>query len=166
MRSRNARFGRPILSASLALFLALVAAPLAVDAITIAVVGDWTQTLGALDLVAGPGSDFPAAVESNSDQGAISIGGAAGSWRVDVKKTDSVWHGDLALEVRRTSDGTGSGSISGGLSYLEVTGLDTTFFQGDADRSAVDVQLRISGVSAALGVATFATTVTYTVVDL
>ena len=136
------------------------------DAITITVQGSWSKTIGSADLIAGAGSDLTSTYESSSNQGVITIGSTAGSWRVDVKKLDTVWDSDLHLHVRRTSDGTGPGSISGGTSYVEITGVDTTLFSGDDDRSDVDQQLRISGVSVSLGVSNFSTTITYTVVDV
>ena len=136
------------------------------DAITITVVGSWSKTVGAADLIAGAGSDLTSTYESGANQGVMSIGSPIGSWRVDVKKLDTVWDTDLHLDVRRTSDGTGLGSISGGTTYIEITGVDTTFFSGDDDRSDVDLQLRISGVSVSLGVSNFSTTITYTVVDV
>ena len=140
------------------------ARPLA--AITITVQGTWAKTVGSADLTAGAGSDLTSTYESSSNQGVLSIGSTAGSWRVDVKKLDTSWDSDLHLEVRRTSDGTGSGSISGGASYVEITGVDTTLCSGDDERSDVDLQLRISGVSVSLGAANFSTTITYTVVDV
>ena len=154
---------RTLLAASVVLLLA--GGP-ALEAVSISVLGSWSQTVGELDLVGGAGSDLTGSYESALDQGMISIAGTLGSWRVDVKKSDTTWHNDLRLDVQRTSGGTGTGSISGGATYLEVTSVDTTFFSGDADRSDVDVQLKISGVSVSLEIGSFSTTVTYTVTDL
>ena len=145
--------------------VSLLASAPPLDAVTILVQGGWSKSVGALDLSAGPGSDLIDTQESAPDQGVISIEGAPGPWRVDVRKSDTAWDGELRLALRRTSDGTGSGAISGGGSYVEVGAFDTTLFSGDSDRAGIGVQLRLSGVSAALGASSFSTTVTYTVVE-
>jgi len=161
MSSPN-RITRLILSTSAALLL-FAASTLA--AVTISVQANFSRTVGALDLSAGPGSDLTGSQESDPDLGAISIEGTTGGWRVDVKRTDASWDTDLELAIRRTSNGSGSGTISGGTSYLEVGAFDSTLFSGEADRADIDVQVRLSGLSAALGASSFSTTVTYTVVD-
>ena len=156
----SARIARLVLFAS----LSLPQAP-ALEAIDISLQGDWSTTLGALDLEAGAGSELTGVHQSDTDHAVISIAGATGPWRVDARKSDLTWDSALQLAVRRTSDGTGSGSISGGTSYLDVSAFDATLFSGDADRDGVDLQIRLSGVSAALGASSFSTTLTYTVVD-
>lgn len=136
----------------------------ALHAINISVIGSWSRAVGELDLVAGGGSDLTFSYESAVDQGLVDITGAGqATWRVDVKRSDTTWHNDLSLEVQRTSDGSGPGSISGGTTYIEVTTIDMEFYSGDRSRQNVDVQLKISGVSVSLGIGSFSTTVTYTV---
>lgn len=135
------------------------------DAISITIQGNWSKTVQATDLTGEAGSDLVSTYESDPNQSVVSIQSTTGSWRVDVKKSDSVWDSGLGLDVRRTSDGTGVGSITGGTSYLEITGVDTTFFDGLDDRLDIDLQLRITGVSTSLGAQSFATTITYTVIE-
>lgn len=132
----------------------------------ITVTGSWILTIDASDLLAGAGSDLIDTYESASDQIDIYIDAqGAKSWRVDVRKGDTNWHSDFQLSLRRTSDGTGYGFISGGTSYQEVTDTDQSFFNGGRDRSDIKVQLELSGVSVQVPTDTYATTVYYTVVN-
>lgn len=127
--------------------------------------GSWSETIDALDLQAGAGSDLIDTYESASNEISIQIVSPA-NWRVDVRKSDITWHSNFQLYVRRTSDGTGGGSISGGTTYQEVTDTDQSFFTGNKNRNSVDVQLRLTGVSIQIPPGTYTTTVYYTVVDL
>ncbi len=95
----------------------------------------------------------------------IDITATSGNWGLDVKKIDTNWHSNLHLHVKRTSDGTGSGTISGGDSYQEVTDIDQSFFSGNSDRSNVNVQLKLTGVSIQVPPDTYTTTIYYTVFD-
>ena len=138
------------------------------EAIDIAAVGSWSLSVTSADLVAGAGSDLKSDYESAVDAVSISISATAGaldSWRVDVKKVDTNWQGNLILYIKRTSDGTG-GSISGGTAYQEVTDINTSFFSGSDDVSGVKAQLKLSGVSIQIPIDTYTTIVYYTVVDI
>ena len=135
------------------------------EALDITVTGDWSETINASDLISGAGSDLIGGYETASNAVSLSISGTTGTWRIDVKRVDSTWPGDLILYVKRTSDGTGSGSISGGQSYQEVTDTDLSFFSGNGDRSNVNVQLKLTGVSIQVPLDTYTTTVYYTVSD-
>jgi hypothetical protein len=135
--------------------------------------GDWTVTRGPLDLTGGAGTDLDPDEESASDLITINIVyflGNYGYWRVDVQRTDTVWHTDLSLYIRRTTDGTaGSGSnpyITGGTNYQEITTVAQEFFNGHRARSNIDAQLRLDGMSVNLGQNTYTTTITYTLIDL
>lgn len=134
-------------------------------AVSITVTGSWAETIDALDLQAGAGSDLIDTYESASNTVAIDII-APTNWRVDVKKSDTNWPANFQLYVRRTSDGSGSGSISGGTSYQEITDTDQSFFNGTLDRSNITGQLKLTGVSVQIPVDTYTTTVYYTVVEI
>ena len=133
--------------------------------ISITVTGSWSETINASDLQAGAGSDLISTYESAADAGSIDITETSGNWAVDVKKVDTNWHSNLHLHIKRTSDGSGSGSISGGVSYQEVTDIDQSFFSGDGDRSSVNVQLKLTGISIQVAPDTYTATVYYTVYD-
>lgn len=134
--------------------------------ISITVTGSWSETINASDLQAGAGSDLISTYESAADAGSIDITETSGNWAVDVKKVDTNWHSNLHLHIKRTSDGSGPGNIpSGGGTYQVVTDIDQSFFSGDGDRSSVNVQLKLTGISIQVAPDTYTATVYYTVYD-
>ena len=125
--------------------------------------GQWTETIDSSDLESGAGSDLPGTYESDADATTLDVTYSQ-PWRVSVHRADVTWSPGFTLYARRTSSGTGSGSISGGLSYIEVTTLGTELFTGSDDRTGIDVQYSLTGMSIGISPATYRTTVTYTVV--
>jgi len=137
-------------------------------AITITVTGNWAETIDASDLQAGAGSDLISTYESASNVGIVDISSTAGNWALVIKKTDTNWHGNFHLYVKRTSDGSGSGTISGGTAYQEITDTDQPFFRGSSDcfdRSNINLQLKLEGVSIQVPPGTYTTKIYYTVSD-
>lgn len=137
-------------------------------AISITSAGFWADTIDETDLLAGPGSNLADTHESAADQVSLDITGTTGgsdAWRVDVRRLDTSWHTDLRLHLQRTSEGSGSGSISGGASYQEIGDTYQSFFSGSGDRAGIDLQLKMTGVSVAVPAATYSSTVYYTIVD-
>ena len=138
-----------------------------IQAQDITVTGSWSETIDASDLQAGAGSDLIDTYESASDQVTIDVFGQGGNpWRVDVKKVDTNWHSSFHLYVKRTSDGIGEEPISGGTSYQEVSDTDQSFFTRRKDRTNINVQLKLNGISVQIPPDTYITTVYYTVVDI
>jgi len=136
--------------------------------IDITTTGSWSEYIDVDDLQSGAGSDLTDTYTSAVDEVTLDIDnttGSSDSWRVDVSRADTDWPTGVRLYVQRTSAGTGSGSISGGGTYSEVTSSDTTFFSGAGDRTGIDIQLRITGMSLSVSPDTYLTTVTYSVVD-
>ncbi len=132
----------------------------------ITVTGSWSETIDASDLVAGAGSGLIGTYESNSDQIVLDIDVRKGNFRVDVSKINTYWHSDFQLYVRRTSDGTGDGEISGGTSYQEITDTYQSFFTFKKDRTGINLQLKLSGVSVQVAPDTYTTTAYYTIVKI
>ncbi len=139
------------------------------DSIDIIATGNWSSlTITSADLIAGAGSDLESDHESDASIVFISISGTTGSsdnWRVDVKKIDTNWDSSIKLYIRRTFDGSGSGSISAGTSYQEVIESYQSFFNGSGDRSNIDIQLKLSGVSIQIPPDNFTLTIYYNIVD-
>lgn len=138
------------------------------EAVDITAVGSWSLSIDSADLVAGAGSDLKSDYESTVDAVSINISattGASDSWRIDIKKVDTNWQGNLILYLKRTSNGTG-GSVSGGTAYQEVTDTSTSFFSGFDDVSGIKAQLKLSGTSIQIPMDTYTTTVYYTIVDI
>lgn len=128
--------------------LVLLTAPLAAWSADVSSSGNWTKTIDAGDLVAGAGSDLTGQHDSSSGIATLTISNTAGvSWRIFARRADGTWHDNFNLFVRRTSDGSGSGSITDGGSYVELSTLDTELFSGGGDRANVAVQYRLTGMS-------------------
>lgn len=138
----------------------------------IVVKGGWSLTVDESNLAGGAGTDLIDTYESDLEALEIRIrkGGLTKFddwyWRVDVNKSDFNWHQDFRLDVRRTSDGTGEGNISGGSAYREVTDSPDTFFSGSRNRSQIGVQLRLRGMSVSVPPDDYSTTVYYTVIEM
>lgn len=157
---------RLLLLSAIPIFLSLFAGA---EATVISASGGWSETIDEFDLVSGAGSDLKPTYESAANATILSISGCADNndtWRVDVKRVDNAWHGDFTLYVRRTSEGAGGGSISGGDSYIEVKTVDGEFFYGAGDRSDINVQYKLSGMSVRVPPGIYSSTIIYTVVDI
>jgi len=140
----------------------------AVDAaVNIVAVGGWSRLVNASDLIAGAGSDLVSVYESAANATLITItGGGNNTWRVDVRRTDSIWNGGFHLFVRRTGDGTGSKPVTGGLAYQEVTTTNVSLFSFEGNRSSIPIQYKLEGMSIAVPPLTYSTTVVFTVVQM
>jgi len=119
-------------------------------------------------LVGGAGSDLMKSFESKLDATVINITGTGGSgdaWQVRVRKSSvSQLHG-VVLYAKRTGNGSGSGAVSGGSSYVAVETSDTDFFEGSGDRTDITVQYKISGISISVPPGNYSATIIFTVVD-
>jgi hypothetical protein len=147
--------------------LIIFCGPLGAD-ISINVIGTVFRTISASDLQGGAGTDLKTSYESAPPDISINITGTTGpsdNWEVDVKKIDTGWHDSFHLYIKRSSPGSGSGTISGGDVYQEVTGTDQAFFNGSGDRSDINIQFELSGVSVQIPPANYLTTVYYTIID-
>jgi len=129
--------------------------------VNIAATGGWNFTIDASDLSSGPGSDL---ADKDSAPGAtlLTVSATGFSWRVDVRKSDTTWNGNLTLNARRTSDGTGSGLVFGGSSYIPIGSTNSLFFSGSGSRSNIGVQYRLNS-SVRVPPGSYSTTVIYTI---
>lgn len=148
------------------LAIAALLLPQMAGAADLAVSGSWSATVDASDLAFGAGSDLVPTHESLADTVDVEVLNTAGAaWRVDVRRSDTAWDPDVTVWVRRTSDGSGSGSIAGGSAWQQVSAMDATFFSGSGDRTAIGLQVRITGTSLSLPADLYATSLVYTVVE-
>ena len=142
--------------------------PGALCAITLTVSGSWDLSIDATDLAGGAGSDLIDTYES--DPAAVSLTildiAPAVPWRIDIRKVDLYWPAAFSPYARRTSSGTGSGSVAGGDSYQIITDSDSAFFSGIGDRTDISIQLKLTGVTIQVPPDSYTTTVQYTVVEI
>jgi hypothetical protein len=140
-------------------YVALSTPLLAAD---ISIVGNWSETVDSSNLIAGAGSDLRSPIESKTSVAVINISNTEGSvWTVNVKKADLLWPTGTSLAVKRTADGSGFGSISGGTTYLRLTGNEQLIFSGAGDRSDIHIQLKLTGLSVDNPPDNYSTSITY-----
>jgi hypothetical protein len=159
------RFPLSILFFCLA-FLFVPAFPL--YAIDIDATGSWELVIDASDLAGVAGSDLKGDYQSERGATVLDITGTAGSddvWRVRVRVGSPLpW--DVKLYARRTGDGDGSGAITNGTSYVEVTASGIDFFNGSGDRTAVSIQYKLSGISISISPGAYSPEIIFTVVNI
>ena len=143
-------------------------APSAASAMDLAASGSWSVPVTASDLVAGAGTGLVSSKDSASTEVVLEVTLTSGStdrWRIDLRRANSVWDGDVHVWVRRTGSGSGTGSVTDGLSWTEVRSTDTTFFEGEGDRSGLPIQIRVTGISLSITPDAYLTSLQYTLVD-
>lgn len=146
----------------------LILSGLSACAVDVYAVGGWTFTIDSSCLVGGAGSNLIDSFESKLDATVINITGTGGSgdaWQVQVRKSSVSQLQGVVLYAKRTGDGSGSGTVHGGSSYVAVETSDTDFFEGSGDRTDITVQYKVSGISIKIPPGTYSTVVTFTVVD-
>ncbi len=131
------------------------------QAITLNVAGGtWQQVVNGYRA----GDDLNDRYESDRGQTQLTIDNSINRWQLKVRRTAINWPDDVVLEIRRTSDGTDSGTPpTGGETYIEITTWDTILFSGEGNRSDIDLQFRMRGISVELGIKDYFTEITYTV---
>ena len=145
------------------IILALLAFAPADQAADLVSSGDWTETITASNLVSGAGSNLQSQLQSMAGVTSLTISNAPGSWTLRVHRTGSPWAGEVALFVKRTSAGSGSGSIAGGESFVEVTASDVEIFNGSEARSNVALQFKLTGLSVGVSPANYLSSIVFTV---
>jgi hypothetical protein len=125
--------------------------------------GAWNFTITAADLTAGAGSDIKDKV-SASNATLVTVSATGFNWKVNIRRSDSLWHGNLGLYTMRTSNGTGSGIVSGGTSYVPIGTTDTQFLSGSGSKSNMSVQYKLSS-SVSVPPGSYSTTVIYTIIQ-
>lgn len=147
---------RPLAFIPVLLFIALGA-----EAADIAFVGNWSETIGASDLVGGAGTDIYSQITSSTSKATLDITDTGGvAWIIGVSRSSSNLPAGVAVAVRRTTSGSGGGSISGG-SFIAVGATEQILCSGTGDRSGVGLQLRLTGLSVEQDTGSFGATLTY-----
>ena len=137
----------------------------------VTVSGSWSANIPSSTIIEA-GNNYTANYASASNQVQISHSVSpfwywGHSWTVEIRKTDVNWDSSLKIYARRTGNGSGqflcSSSITGGLSYQEITGMDTYFYSGTCNRSNVPIQYELRNLSVLIPAGNQSTTITYTV---
>lgn len=168
MRQRRPRHIRAVSSFLLPLALLISNPGPAAAEINIVVTGSWNEVIDRNDLSAGAGSDLAGSFTSSNKENLITINGTMNkrdNWQVSVKRVDTLWDGRMRLFVRRTSNGAGPGTISGGEAFVPVAQNDVVFFTGAGNLNNIRVQLQVTGTSIELPPNVYTSTIQYTVID-
>lgn len=151
------------MKSSLQQLLALLALTSLAQSADLTSSGDWSESITAANLVSGAGSDLQPQFESVSGITTLTIGNAPGSWTLRVRIAGSGGHSNVTVHVKRTSGGSGSGSISGGTAYMALTGGNSTLFSGAENRSNISLQFKLTGLSRSVSPATYLSSIIFTV---
>lgn len=137
------------------------------EAIDLSASGGLMRIVNSSHLLAGAGSNLITTFDdaAATNLAIVNTSGSSDQWRIDVKRIDSTWNNNLRLYVKRISDGSGSGTVTGGLSYVEITGNDIQFFSGAGDRSGLSLSYELTGMSVLVPPNMYSTTITFTIVD-
>lgn len=125
--------------------------------------GDWVESITASHLTAGAGSDLQAKFESVAGVTTLTIFNTSGSWTLRARRGGNPGHPNVAIHVKRTSNGAGSGSIAGGTSYLELSTSDAELCSGSGDRSGIALQVKLTGLNRTVSPATYLSSLIFTV---
>jgi hypothetical protein len=138
------------------------------EAADIIVTGEVVQVSEVGDLLSELGGSRTVAYVTGTDQILLSVCNSASvsaTWRVDVRRDAMDWPKGVKLEVRRTGDGLGEGSIVGRRGFVEVGTTSRTLCSGQGDRTSIPLQIRISGCPLDMDAGMHVTSITYTVVQ-
>jgi hypothetical protein len=108
--------------------------------------GGWTENVTAANLVSGAGSDL-APLESVSGNVIVNVANTAGTWHLKARLGAGQWNNNFTIWVKRSSDGSGSGTIAGGAGYVQLTATDAEIFTGLNDRSNISLQFKLTGLT-------------------
>ena len=132
--------------------------------VEITVSGSWQETIDSGDLILGPEWMLPSTYTSSANAALVNISAKLrDNWIVSVSKIDSVWDPRMSLYIRRTGSGSGTGLISGGTSFQQLTPSGQTFFSGSNKRTGIPIQFQLTGMTLAIPPANRMTTILYTV---
>jgi hypothetical protein len=119
-----------------------------VQAADISVAGNWSRTIDEQDLVGGAGTGFRSPIESEPGQATLNIQNIGGEpWRVKVRHTLTNLPDGVTLAVKRSSDGTGQGVITGGTDYLVLSDTEQTLCEGTGERTGIGLRFSLQGVT-------------------
>lgn len=125
--------------------------------------GSWTETVTAANLASGAGSDLTTSLQSISGVTVLNVTNAPGAWRVKARLNAAQWNGNFTVWVKRTSSGAGSGTVTGGDSYVALGNTDIEIFNGTQDRTSVSLQLRLTGLNCHIPPDTYNSAIIFTV---
>jgi len=93
---------------------------------------------------------------------------ACSKWEVSVYKTDNTTNTGLRFYVQRANDGgitpPPGASISDGLNFIELTGVNKPFFNGVKDRYLIQIKYKITGISVNMPASNYLSNIIFSVI--
>lgn len=132
------------------LALALASAARGAD---ITSLGDWVENITGASLVAGAGSDVKAP-ESVAGVTVLAISNTSGPWRLKARRSSGTWDSQLAIWVKRSTDGAGA--------YVQLGTGDVEISTGTDDGS-VSLQFKLTGLTRSVAPGNYASAILFTV---
>lgn len=135
--------------------------------------GNWS--INVASSITEAGTNYSQTIESLNNQTQLthSVGGSGSNqnftqWQVSVQRTSTSWHPSLVLNVRRVPGGSfqGNATLNGGLTYQPITTTPTVLYSGNGNMTGIPIQYQLSGLSVLIPVASYSTTITYTLTSL
>lgn len=87
------------------------------------------------------------------------------NWSIEVRHSTTSWPPAVKLWVKRSSNGIGAGTLSGGEIYQEVTASNRTLCSGAGDRSGISLAFQLTGLSLLDPPGSYHSSALFTVVD-
>lgn len=125
--------------------------------------GDWAETITAANLTSGAGSNLQVNFESATGITTLTILNTTGAWTVRARRSEGQGHGDVTVHIKRTSAGSGTGDVTGGTAFTELTTTDTEIFTGSEARNGISLQFKLTGLSSKVPPGTYFSNIIFTV---
>jgi hypothetical protein len=94
-------------------------------------------------------------------------GACTNNWQISVSRTDITTNIGLSFWVKRTNDGIGSAGSSidpmGLANFLKIETFSQNLFLGLKNRTSIQINYKISGISVVRNANTYRTTIYYTI---
>ncbi|MHC9544075.1 MAG: hypothetical protein AB9903_31565 [Vulcanimicrobiota bacterium] len=95
----------------------------------------------------------------------ITGAGSTFPWKIYIRRSGGNWSSQFSLEIDRTSNGKGDGTISADPGYIQVKETDSLFFSGTGDRKNMNCLYRLSNVTLLIPPGNYSTTIIFTLTD-
>ena len=157
-----------VFTSSLIIFLVIVASPLWALGLKVNL-GTWNLTVNSANL--GPpaeaGQQLTSTYTSAAVTSSLTVTGAGNSnpWRINVRKSDGSWNSQFSLEIERTSDGSGNGTITPDPGFIQVTDTDSVFITGTGNRRDMNCLYRLSNITLLVPPGNYSTTIIFTLTN-
>jgi len=131
--------------------------------------GTWNLTINSSNL--GPpaeaGQQLISTYTSTAITTTLGVTGAGSSdpWNIYIRRSGGNWNSQFTLEIDRTSDGSGNGTVSPDPGYIQVKETDSLFVLGTGNRKDMNCLYRLSNVTLIVPPGNYSTTIIFTLTN-